>query len=423
VPRDVPEPIDLPADVWRVPAVVTVCRARDANSLLKLAHRHGVTNERLSYWTGIDAGEISKRVNGRTTSAVRALDRWERIADGLRMPDHLRVAVGIAPVGARPVVPAAAPVTTPADPGLTDRLPALRAALDAYNLPDDGPVRPVGELRRQVTEVVRLRLDARYDRLVVVLPPLLAELQRGLQKHAGQRRAVFADLLVQSYRAADAVAFKYGYLDLSARIIGLLGWAAGQSGDELTAAAASYVRAEVFLASGNVATGRRMLVRSADRLMPESSVPAAAAYGALHMRAAVLAGRAGRRGAVADHLAEARTVAGRVREGIYGGTAFGPASVRIHELSAYLGAGDPDSALAAVGDWRPPPDLPAERRSHFLVDLARARALVTDWDAASAALLAARDTAPEHVRTHPDVPALVGDPHLRPLADLLDVPQ
>jgi hypothetical protein len=420
VPRDVPEPIDLPADVWRVPAVVTVCHARDANALLRLAHRHGVTNERLAYWTGIDAGEISKRLNGRTTSAVRALDRWERIADGLRMPDHLRVAVGIAPVGAGPLLPT---VPEPVGRGLEDRLPALRAALDAYNLPDDGPVRPVRALHREVTEVVRLRLESCYDTLAVTLPPLLCELQRGLQQHTGQRKEAYADLLVQSYRAADALAFKYGYLDLSARIIGLLGWAAGQSGDELTAAAASYVRAEVFLASGNVATGRKMLVRSAERLMPESSTPAAAAYGALHMRAAVLAARAGLRPDAAEHLAEARAVAGRVPDGVYVGTAFGPASVRIHELSTHLGAGDPDAALAAVGDWTPPPDLPAERRSHFHVELASARVLVRDWAAARDELLTARDVAPEHVRAHPDVRALVGDPHLRALAEPLGVPE
>lgn len=418
VPRQAPDPIDLPDDAWRKPAVLTVCHARDANALLRLARRHGVTNERLAYWTGIDPGEISKRLNGRTTSTVRALDRWERIADGLRMPDHLRVAVGIAPVRTTALVPAPAgpaPRGGPIEAGL----PALRAALDAYNLPVDGPVRPVGELRRQVAAVVRIRLDSEYGRLVVALPPLMGELQRALEHYTGQRRAVTAGLLAQCYRAADALATKFGYVDLSARIIGLLGWAAGQSGDEILTAAACYVRAEVFFASGDVDTGRRMLVRSADRLMPEVGGAAAAAYGALHMRAAVLGGRAGRRPVVAEHLAEARSVAARMHDGIYGGTAFGPSSVRIHEVSAYLAVGDPAAAVGAARQWTPPAALPAERRSHFFVDLARAQAQLEDWDRTRESLLTARAAAPEHVAAHPDVRALLAEPPLHTLAEYM----
>jgi hypothetical protein len=414
VPRQAPDPIDLPADAWRVPAVLTVCHARDANALLRLARRHGVTNERLAYWTGIDPGEISKRLNGRTTSTVRALDRWERIADGLRMPDHLRVALGIAPLLSPGPVPV--PAVAPRGGPIAAALPALRAALDAYNLPVDGPVRPVGELHRQVTAVVRMRLDSEYGRLVVALPPLVGELQRALGHYTGQRRAVTAGLLAQCYRAADAVATKYGYVDLSARIIGLLGWAAGQSGDEILTAAASYVRAEVFFASGDVDTGREMLVRSADRLMPEVGGAAAAAYGALHMRAAVLGGRAGRRPAVTEHIAEARSVAARLADGVYGGTAFGPSSVRIHEVSAYLAVGDPIAALAAAGAWTPPPGLPAERRSHFFVDLARSQAQLEDWDRTRESLRTARAVAPEHVAAHPDVRALLREPPLHTLA-------
>jgi hypothetical protein len=77
--------------------VLGACRARDANALLRLARRHGVTNDRLAYWTGIDPGEISKRLSGKTTSPVQTLDRWERIATGLGMSDPARLAVGLAP--------------------------------------------------------------------------------------------------------------------------------------------------------------------------------------------------------------------------------------------------------------------------------------------------------------------------------------
>lgn len=99
MPKQAPEPIDIPDHAWTSPVTVAACQARDANTLFRLAHRHGVNNERLSYWTGIDPGEISRRLNNKNNSPVQTLDRWERIADGLGMPDQARVTLGIAPHG------------------------------------------------------------------------------------------------------------------------------------------------------------------------------------------------------------------------------------------------------------------------------------------------------------------------------------
>jgi transcriptional regulator with XRE-family HTH domain len=94
--------IELPEQVWERADVLAACRARDANALLRLARRHGVTNERLAHGTGIDPGEISKRLSGKTTSPVRTLDRWERIATGLGMSGSARLALGLAPRGPEP---------------------------------------------------------------------------------------------------------------------------------------------------------------------------------------------------------------------------------------------------------------------------------------------------------------------------------
>ncbi len=289
------------------------------------------------------------------------------------------------------------------------RLPALRRVLDAHDIPDDGPARPLEELQRAVAGVVGMRLESNYHRLVLALPLLLPELTRALDLHVGQRRAEVARLLVQAYRAADAIADKFGFYDLSARIIGLMSWAAAESGDEIASAAAAYVRAEIFFANGDLETGRRMLGRAAERLLPESGVDAAAAYGALHMRAAVLAARAGRLATAGDHVAEARLTAGRVPEAIYHGTAFGSASVRIHQLTLALDSGDPDAAVRTAAGWTPPSRLPAERRSHFYVDLARARAATDQPELSLDALTTARRIAPEHIRVHPDVHRLLGE--------------
>lgn len=293
------------------------------------------------------------------------------------------------------------------------RLPAIRSVLDAHDLPADGPVRPIPVLQPVVADLIQLRLQSDYRTLAGMLPSLLSELHRAFQTHGGQRRTAVAALLAQAYRAADAVADKFSHYDLSARIIGHMRDAARESGDELVIAAAAYVRAETFFASGELRTGRRMLEQAADRLLPGSSTEATAAYGALHMRAGVLAARAGRPDTARDHLAEAHDCATRVEEGVYDGTVFGPASVRIHEVALAVDAGDPGAAIDAAADWAPPRELPAERRSHFYIEVARANTQAGRPGQALAALLTAGQIAPQHVRAHPHVHqmlnALTGD--------------
>ncbi|MBQ1116586.1 transcriptional regulator, partial [Streptomyces sp. C3-3] len=128
-----------------------------------------------------------------------------------------------------------------------------------------------------------------------------------------------------------------------------------------------------------------------------------AARGALHMRAAVIAGRAGQGDAADEHLDEARLLGDRVREGIYQGTAFGPDSVRIHEVSVAvsLGDGHVGRAFDVAREWAPPAEMPAERRSGFYVELARAQLWGGMADDAFESLKVARRIAPQHTREHP----------------------
>ncbi len=286
--------------------------------------------------------------------------------------------------------------------GVLDHLPALRRALDARDCPADGPVRPAPELRREVQQLVRWRLDSDYLAVARRLTVLLPELHRARQQRTSEHAGV-ANLLTQAYRASDAIADKFGQHDLSARIIDLMCSAAAESGDELTIAAAAYVRGETFFANGDWLTGCRILDRAAAHLRPAISVHAAAAYGALHMRAAVLAARGGDPDTAARHIDEAAAAACHVPEAVYRGTAFGPASVRIHRLSLSVDSHDLAAALRAGDGWSPPATVPAERRSHYFIDLARAHLHAGHPDRALEFLDSARRSAPQHVRHHPQV--------------------
>lgn len=213
-------------------------------------------------------------------------------------------------------------------------------------------------------------------------------------------------LLTLALRAADGVAYKLGYHDLSARIIDLMRYTAQTCGDPALAATVAYVRTECFFATGDLATAQRLLMEAADRLADQrldGSIPATATYGALHMRAAVVAGRAGYADTARSHLTEAHRVARQVPDGLYLGTAFGPSSVRIHELAVATELGDSPTTIQRAAAWHPPRHLPAERRSHYYIDLARAQLDLGHLTQAYQCLDTARRVAPQHTREHPQV--------------------
>ncbi|ADI07847.1 transcriptional regulator, XRE family protein [Streptomyces bingchenggensis BCW-1] len=103
------------------------------------------------------------------------------------------------------------------------------------------------------------------------------------------------------------------------------------------------------------------------------------------------------------HLAEALRLGHAVPEDVYQGTAFGPYSVRIHEVSVAvsLGGDHVRRALAVANDWAPPRSLPAERRSGFYIDLARAQLWSGLARHAYESLKTARHISPQHTRDHP----------------------
>ncbi|MFD5394918.1 helix-turn-helix domain-containing protein [Streptomyces sp. NPDC127097] len=282
-------------------------------------------------------------------------------------------------------------------------MPGLSSVLATYDVPGDGPCRSLPTLTEAVASVVAWRLGAQYVRVARAVPDLLAELCRALQGAAPGDRPAVARLLVDACRAADAVAYKYGARDLSARLIDVMRWAAGQADDPVVDATTAYVRTETFFAARAHAAGLRALELAADQQALRTSVPeAVAARGALHMRAAVIAGRAGDGDSAETHLDAARVLGDEVAEDVYSGTAFGPDSVRIHEVSVAVSLGDAHlgRALKLAREWAPPRDLPAERRSGFYIELGRAQLWSGRPDAAFESLKVARRIAPQHAREH-----------------------
>lgn len=288
------------------------------------------------------------------------------------------------------------------DSRVHDAMPAISAAIAAYDLPVSPPGRPLAQLAEDVAALVTWRLAAQYTRIADRAPLLLEETLAALHHASGRGRPRAARLLATTARAVDAVAYKSGHHDLSARLVELMQWAAVQSEDPLAAATAAYVRTETFFAARAHAQGLRALELAIDAA-PSPVGPAAAVRGALHMRAAVIAARAEDADAATLHLAEARRLGDTVPEDAYDGTAFGPDSVRAHEVSVAvsLGRDHLQRALDVADEWTPPDHLPAERQSGFWIELSRAQLWAGHTDDSFESLKVARHIAPQHTREHP----------------------
>lgn len=283
-------------------------------------------------------------------------------------------------------------------------LPDLSAVIAGYDIPQGPPARTPDELADAINMAVGWRLAAQYGRIAAGIPDLLRDAIRYAHTARGAEQQTAARMLAAAARTADAIAFKYGERDLSARLIDLMRWASDRAEDPLVQAATAYVRTEVFFAARAHAVGLAALEQAIEASPAPASRPEAAARGALHMRAAVIAGRDGNVSSADTHLKYARQLGDQVAcEGVYLGTTFGPDSVRIHEVSVAvsLGRDQVDRALRVATEWKPPASLPAERRSGFYVELARAQ----DWAGLHAdafeSLKVARAAAPQHTREHP----------------------
>ncbi|MEU1617118.1 XRE family transcriptional regulator [Streptomyces sp. NPDC005722] len=88
--------VEIPAWAWEREEIREALRARDAGAILRFAQQYGgASQSRIAAATGLLQGRVNEIVRGRR-SVVR-FDVFERIAQGLRMPDHARLLMGLAP--------------------------------------------------------------------------------------------------------------------------------------------------------------------------------------------------------------------------------------------------------------------------------------------------------------------------------------
>lgn len=279
---------------------------------------------------------------------------------------------------------------------LAEVVPVLRRALATTDFVDDVTPVELPELARQVAQVSAWRRDAQYSRITETLPDLVDALlvsgQHGTQP-------AYA-LLVDAYRAANTVAHKLGYSDLSTTATDRMVWAAEQSGDPLLLGTVHYVQAATFSRVGATPKALRLIGRSLGEIEPlvDEDATAAAVASMLHMRAGTIAAATGDADTSRAHLDEAEHLARHIGDRVVYNTPVGPANVSLYRVCAEADLGEPGRAIEYVQATRMPDGFPAERRAYFWVDAARAYLAAGQLEAATGALVESRAASAEHFR-------------------------
>ncbi|GGO90990.1 hypothetical protein GCM10012280_37800 [Wenjunlia tyrosinilytica] len=123
--------------------------------------------------------------------------------------------------------------------------------------------------------------------------------------------------------------------------------------------------------------------------------------GVLHLRAAVIAGRAGDGDHADARLNEARALARRTGELSDYGVGWGPANVGVHAVAIASDLDEYGRAVQLAEEVRFPRGWDRARAGHHRIDLGRAHTLAGHPNDALSCPLKARRTAAQQTRYHP----------------------
>ena len=267
-------------------------------------------------------------------------------------------------------------------------------------------------LDRRVNEAWKLRQGSHYIELGQLLPGLLVDAQVVSHEITGDQQALAFGLLAHSYNTASSVLRKLGDNGLAVIAADRAVQAARTVDEPLLVAASAYRLANAFLPAGRVVEAKEVALAAASGLESrlDASTAHLATWGGLLLTAAVAAARQGDGGEAWELVGEAKVAARRLRtDHVDLHTIFGPTSLAIQGVQVAAELGDGREVLRRAKSVEPTrlPSHLVERRSHYLIDVARGHAQRADDPAALATLLEAERLAPQEVRYNPIASELV----------------
>jgi transcriptional regulator with XRE-family HTH domain len=283
----------------------------------------------------------------------------------------------------------------------------LRVALDGFDDPRPiGPPLTRAQAEKRLQNIARDVYRLRYDDAARELPAVLQHLYV-LTDAPGRDGEQGRALLHDGYRLAASVAGQFRQADLAAIASERHLAIAPTTGDPLRVAISAYHRTSRHLQNGDYDIGLRVIERAHEYLGSEPFDRAVAIQ--LHLRAAVLAARAGDSARGTEFVEEARTISQRFAPpgNPYYNVDASPLNINVHWCAVPVENYDGTESVRRADQVRISDPSRPERVGHHHVDMARAWLLHGNRRQALDELNRVRRVAPNRIRHHPSVAATV----------------
>ncbi|GAB3140811.1 helix-turn-helix transcriptional regulator [Microbispora hainanensis] len=366
MPPRIAEPYEVPTSLWHRPDMLTALKTRDIGAVFRLVRQYGGLSQTvIGSLTGYSQGKVSAIMSG--SQQVIALEVFERIADGLHMPDQARMALGLAPrdlaaaaIPRQDARPAGPPPTVDlvrhgedetevrrrdfvglagaalfsavvAQPLTRDEEAAgaddLAAALTEY--PVAGPQLPeLSQLAAAVARAKRTYQACRYSEVAAMLPALIRSLRLACATLDGDARLKAHALSAEAHHVAASILLKQEDKGLAWLAADRSVHAAQASESPLMMGSSARIITHALMDGGHHRAATGMASSAAQRLNAALSQPSPndlSVYGTLLLRGAVAAAQHSNRHTAAELLDEAEDAGRRLATTA---TTCGPRSVR-----------------------------------------------------------------------------------------------
>ncbi|WP_433509927.1 helix-turn-helix domain-containing protein [Nonomuraea sp. CA-143628] len=446
---------EIPGSIWRRADMFAALQARDIGNVFRLIRQYaGLSQTSIGSVTGLSQGKVSAIMSG--SQQVIAFEVFERVADGLNMPDAARMALGLAPRTALvwaissqddrhiatsiPGTPARSVEVVqrgedetnvrrrefvglagvalfnaalgPAEQASAGGIEDLAAAL--VDLPTPGDSLPeLATLARAVSEAKQRYQACRYGDVVNMLPSLLRSLQVATATLDGDARSKAHGLAAEAYHVAASILLKQEDKGLAWLAAGRSVQTAHASGSPLMIGSSSRIITRALLHGGHREAAVSTASAAAQRMDAALLAPTSddlSIYGSLLLQGAIAAAQQANRHTAVELLDEAGEAGRRLgRDGNHMWTAFGPNNVLCHRVNVALTMGDAGTAV----EYARKVDIEAlpsnERKATLLLDTARAFLVWGKHDRALSVMRAAGNIAPEEIAFRPVSHRLVRD--------------
>jgi transcriptional regulator with XRE-family HTH domain len=356
---------------------------------------------------GMTQAELGNLV-GRDQSWISRIEKGEYELDSVSQLNELARALRAHPneLTGRPLHDPAAPARRGHD-AATDLLRHLRR-LDLA--PERSEHRPLEQLAEELAALTRLRGQAKYVQLGIQAVDLVTELHAATTDPGQARREAAFRLLAHTCKEIHSLGHGLGYPDLVVLAAWRVRWAAEHCDDPRMLAMADYLAARDAWTTADWADAMALIDRAlaiVEQAPDPSGVGALSLTGALHLRAAITAARAGNAHEAYHRLDQAGDAAHGAGACDPYLTWFSAGNVGLHRVAVAVEIGDGVEAVRRSRGLIVPADIPPSRLAHHYLDTSRGFAWIGDPERSLAALERADSLAPELVRNHPMAQAVM----------------